>query len=264
MRMGVFGLGEAGSRIAAGLAQSSIQVSAYDPADVCTPDGVVRCDSPAEAIKDAAVVIALTAATDAMEALDQAFDDIPADAIYADFSTASASLKIDLAARAFQRHIAFVDVALLAVVPGNGLQTAALASGTGADQFVDIFGSLGMPVESLGEKSGDAATRKLLRSVFMKGLAGVMIEALQAADRANLSTWLWSNLTSEIAKADELLVHRLVSGTGSHAERRLHEMKAAAQLLQDLGVEPVMTRGTVENLQRVLEDGLPPIPVAAS
>ena len=98
----------------------------------------------------------------------------------------------------------------------------------------------------------------------MKGLAGVMIEALQAADRANLSTWLWSNLTSEIAKADELLVHRLVSGTGSHVERRLHEMEAAAQLLQDLGVEPVMTRGTVENLQRVLEDGLPPIPVAAS
>ena len=165
MRMGVFGLGEAGSRIAADLAQSSIQVSAYDPADVCTPDGVVRCDSPVGAIQDAAVVIALTAATDAMEALDQAFDDIPAGAIYADFSTASASLKIDLAARAFQRHIAFVDVALLAVVPGNGLRTTALASGTGADRFVDIFGSLGMPVESLGEKPGDAATRKLLRSV---------------------------------------------------------------------------------------------------
>jgi len=41
-------------------------------------------------------------------------------------------------------------------------------------------------------------------------------------------------------------------------------MKASAQLLQDLGVEPVMTRGTVENLQRVLEDGLPPIPAATS
>jgi len=26
----------------------------------------------------------------------------------------------------------------------------------------------------------------------------------------------------------------------------------------------VMTRGTVENLQRVLEDGLPPIPAATS
>ena len=97
----------------------------------------------------------------------------------------------------------------------------------------------------------------------MKGLAGVMIEALQAADRANLSSWLWSNLTSEIAKADESLVHRLVSGTGFHAERRLHEMEASVQLLQDLGVEPVMTRGTVENLQRVLEHGLPPIPIAA-
>ena len=97
----------------------------------------------------------------------------------------------------------------------------------------------------------------------MKGLAGVMIEALQAAERVGLSAWLWGNLTSEIAKADEALVHRLVSGTGTHAARRLHEMQASEQLLQELGVEPVMTRGTVENLRRLLDQGLPPIPSPA-
>jgi 3-hydroxyisobutyrate dehydrogenase-like beta-hydroxyacid dehydrogenase len=264
MRVGVYGLGEAGGLIAAGLAEAGMMVCAYDPAAVATPIGVVRYQTPEQAVVDANLVIALTAAADAMKALNQAFDMIPAGAIYADFSTAPAYLKSDLCSRALQRKIAFVDVALLAVVPGNGIRTTALASGPGADRFVEIFKSLGMPIESLGEEPGDAATRKLLRSVFMKGLAGVMIEALQAADRVNLSSWLWSNLTSEIAKADESLVHRLVSGTGSHAERRLHEMEASAQLLQDLGVEPVMTRGTIENLQQVLEHGLPPIPAAAS
>lgn len=260
MRVGVFGLGEAGSRIATDLAQLSIQVNGYDPAVVCTPDGVVRCDTAARTVRGVDVVMALTAAADAAEALEQALGDIPAGAIYADFSTAAPSLKAELANRASQRHIPFVDVALLGVVPGNGLRTTALVSGTGADRFVDMFGSIGMPLESLGEKAGDAATRKLLRSVFMKGLAGVMIEALQAAERVGLSAWLWGNLTSEIAKADEALVRRLVSGTGPHAARRLHEMKAAEQLLQELGVEPVITRGTVENLRRVLAQGLPPIP----
>ncbi|MEM1155345.1 MAG: DUF1932 domain-containing protein [Pseudomonadota bacterium] len=260
MRIGVFGLGEAGGLIAADLARAGLQVKAYDPADVTTPDDVIRCDSAASAVVDAHIVTALTSAADAEGALHQAYDDIPAEAIYADFSTAAASLKKKLENKASKRHLAFVDVALLAVVPGNGLRTRALASGPGADRFVDVFRSLGMPIESLAGKAGEAATRKLLRSVFMKGLAGVMIEALQAADKADLTEWLWENLTAEIACADESLVRRLVTGTGPHARRRLHEMEASAQLLKDLGVDPVMTRGTVENLRRVLTVGLPPIP----
>ena len=100
-------------------------------------------------------------------------------------------------------------------------------------------------------------------SVFMKGLAGVMIEALEAAEAAGLSDWLWENLTSEIAGADERLVRRLVAGTAPHALRRLHEMEASAELLEELSVEPLMTRGTVANLRRVLEHGLPHIPDAA-
>lgn len=260
MRIGVFGLGEAGSLIAADLVQAGAQVNAFDPAAVVTPDGVNRYDTPSPVVVDANVVIALTAAADAREALKQALCDIPAEAVYADFSTAAASLKRELAALAEERHLGFADVALLAVVPGNGLGTRALASGKGADRFASIFRGLGMPVDSLSGEAGDAATRKLLRSVFMKGLAGVMIEALQAANEAGLSDWLWDNLTTEIAGADETLIRRLVAGTGPHAKRRLHEMEASAQLLQDLGVDPVMTRGTVENLRRVLEQGLPPIP----
>ena len=260
MRVGVFGLGEAGSLIAADLVDAGVEVAAYDPADVTTPPGVRRCEAPAEAVADAQAVIALTAASEATTALEQAFDEIPATAVYADFSTAAASLKRELAHRAAQRNLVFADVALLAVVPGNGIRTTALASGDGADRFSELFQPLGMPVSSLGGEAGAAATRKLLRSVFMKGLAGVMIEALEAASAADLDDWLWENLSTEIANADAALLKRLVAGTGPHAKRRLHEMEASAQLLEELGVEPVMTRGTVENLRRVLEHGLPRIP----
>ena len=172
MRFTVFGLGEAGSLIAAGLVAAGQDVRAYDPADVTTPAGVERCDDPHAAVADAAVVLALTASADAPTALRQALDEIPGSAIYADLSTSSAVAKRQLAELAAARDLAFADVALMSIVLGNGLRTPALTSGTGAAALEAVMAPLGMPIEAIGEQAGDAATRKLLRSVVIKGLAG--------------------------------------------------------------------------------------------
>jgi len=259
MRIAVFGLGEAGSLIAAGLVKAAQEVTGYDPANIPTPSGVVRHNRPTAAVRDADVVIALTAARDARMAIEQALADIPPTALYADFSTSSAGLKRELATVAAGRDLPFVDGALVSIVPGNGLRTPALVSGSGAAQFVAMFRPLGMPVELVSEVAGDAATRKLLRSVVMKGLAGAMIEALRGAEHAGCADWLWNNLTAEMTKADASFLSRLVRGTQLHAARRLEEMEAAAALLRELGVEPLVTRGTVENLRAVPREGIPTI-----
>ena len=115
-------------------------------------------------------------------------------------------------------------------------------------------------MEVIGDRAGDATTRKLLRSVTMKGLAAVVIEALRAAHAAGLADWLWSDLVAEMTAADERLLIRLVEGTGVHAARRVHEMQASASMLQSLGVDPVMTGATVESLRRVLTAGVPEVP----
>lgn len=256
----VFGLGEAGSLFSADLVKAGARVRAYDPAGVTTPEGVERFDNPHQAVADAHVVISLTAAADAAVALEQAIESIPDNAIYADFSTASAGLKIELAERAAQQKLDFADIALLGVVPGNGIRTPGLASGTGADDFAKIFQSFGSPLSSISGNAGDAATRKLLRSVFMKGLAATLIEAMKAAEKAGLSAWLWDNVSMEIAAADELLLRRLVSGTAVHVRRRHHEMQTAVTLLNELGVEPLMTKATLQNLEEVMANGLPEIP----
>ncbi|TAJ92719.1 MAG: NAD(P)-dependent oxidoreductase [Gammaproteobacteria bacterium] len=257
----VFGLGEAGSLIGADLAQAGVAVNGFDPAPVPTPPGVARFDDPRTAVVGADVVIALTAAADARTALTQALGQIPPHALYADFSTSTAAAKQGLAGLAKGRGLAFVDVALMSTVPGKGLRTPALAAGKGAAEFVRRFSALGMPVTAVSEKPGDAATRKLLRSVAIKGLASVVIEAMRAAERAGCADWLWENLAEEITRADEAFLSRLVRGTGIHAVRRLHEMEASRELLLDLGVDPVMTRATVENLRRAPEEGLPEIPI---
>jgi len=38
-------------------------------------------------------------------------------------------------------------------------------------------------------------------------------------------------------------------------------MEASKALLEELAVDPVMTRGTVENLKKIPEEGIPDIPI---
>jgi 3-hydroxyisobutyrate dehydrogenase-like beta-hydroxyacid dehydrogenase len=272
LRVCVFGLGEAGGTIAGDLAAAGAEAAAadadaaevhgYDPADVPTPAGVVRHGDARGAAAGADVVLAVTAAADAPAALAQALDAIPRGSVYADLATASAGLKRELAATAGRAGLRFADVALMAPVPATGLRTPALASGPGAAAFVAALGPRGMPVEHAGDEPGVAATRKLLRSVVMKGLAALVVEALEAAEAAGLGAETWDNVVAQLTAVDEALVRRLVTGTGRHAARRRHEMEATAALLAELGVEPTMTRATAAQLARVAAEpgALPPLP----
>ena len=61
--------------------------------------------------------------------------------------------------------------------------------------------------------AGAAISRKLLRSVFYKGLAAAVVEALAAAEAAGCADWLRDNISAELAGFDEQTIDRLVDGT---------------------------------------------------
>jgi 3-hydroxyisobutyrate dehydrogenase-like beta-hydroxyacid dehydrogenase len=264
-RICVLGLGEAGAAIAGDLAaQDAVEVHGYDPvvAVADTPAGVERHPDVRGAVGGAELVLAITPAADATTALVQTLDSIPGSAVYADLSTSAPRLKQRLAGLAAAAGLGFVDVALMSPVPGGGLRTPALASGPAAGSFAATMRPLGMPVEVVGDEPGRAAAAKLLRSVLMKGLAAVLIESLRAAEAAGLAAETWENLVSQLGAIDEAMVRRLVTGPGTHARRRLHEMEAAVDLLTEVGVDPLMTRSTVAHLRRLVDDpdDLPGLP----
>jgi 3-hydroxyisobutyrate dehydrogenase-like beta-hydroxyacid dehydrogenase len=261
VRVCVFGLGEAGSLIAGDLAMlPEVEVHGYDPAEVPTPAGVLRHGHPESAVAGADLVLGITAAADATAALTQALDAIPRGAVYADLATASAGLQRSLAATATGAGLGFTDVALMSPVHGKGLRTPALASGPSARAFIAVMGPLGMPVEHAGDEPGMAATRKLLRSVVIKGLTALVVESMQAAEAAGLTNETWDNIVGQLSAADEGLIRRLVTGTGRHAARRVHEMEATAELLVELGVEPIMTNATAARLRAVAVAGESAVP----
>jgi 3-hydroxyisobutyrate dehydrogenase-like beta-hydroxyacid dehydrogenase len=231
----VLGLGEAGGRLAADLVSLGVEVRGYDPATTAAPDGVDLTGDPGSAISGSTVVLALTTAATSLAAAESALPGLEAGSIYADLNTTSPALKCDVAELVAGAGARFADVALLGPVPARGLGTPALASGPGAQAFAEAFRPLGMPVEVVSDRPGDAAIRKLLRSVFLKGLAASALESLRAADAAGHSKWLEEEIAAVIG---EPLLTRVVEGSRRHAARRVDEMEAASELLRELGVEP--------------------------
>ena len=250
MRVTVFGLGEAGSLIAADLARVGVEVHGFDPADVPTPHGVHRHDLPTAAVAGTELVAAVTAAVDSKEAMAQAWELIGPETVYADLATSSPSLKEELAGIASESGVPFVDVALMAPVPGRGLSTPALACGPGAEIMAAALNPLGARLDPIGKSAGAAQARKLTRSVVTKGLAALVREAMAAARAAGDEEWAWTHLVGLLESADEEFIERLISGTEFHAERRLAEMEAAVAYLSELGVPTDLTGATVDHIRR--------------
>jgi 3-hydroxyisobutyrate dehydrogenase-like beta-hydroxyacid dehydrogenase len=248
----VLGLGEAGSAIAAGLCAAGAVVRGFDPR-VRPGPGITACAGDADACRGAAVVVSLVCAHEARAALTAALPGIGRGAIYADLNTASSELKAHLAGLAAQAGLGFADVALMSPVPGNGLRTPMLACGPAAAEFARHFGRLGAAVDVLPGPPGTAAARKLVRSVFYKGLAAAVTEALRAARAAGCEEWLRDNIRRELAGASAATLDRLEQGSVQHARRRTDEMAAAGEQLRRLGVPPRVA-GASEQWLRQLAD----------
>lgn len=249
----VLGLGEAGDAISRDLVAAGALVRGYDPV-VPAPEGVVATGSEAEAVVGADVVLSVNTAHVSLDVLGAGAAGVADGAVWADLNTASPARKRELDATAQTHGIPFADVALLASVPGLGLRTPMLASGSGAEDFAACLRPLGASVEVLPGEPGLAAGRKLLRSVFYKGLAAAVVEALEAARSAGCEQWLRENIGAELTAADASTVDRLVTGTYRHSVRRAAEMAAAVEMLTDLGVPPLVAAASRDLLRRLSVD----------
>jgi len=242
VEIAILGIGEAGACYADDLTAAGASVRTWDPARPSS------ADSAEEAARSASVVLSINAAAAALDAARDVVGVLGAGQVYADLNTSAPALKRELAAVVEPTGASFADVALLAAVPGRGLRTPAFASGSGAEELARLLGPLGMPVEAIEGGAGAAAERKLLRSVFMKGMAAAATESLEAAEAAGCAEWLHDDIAREIGAP---LLDRLVEGSRLHARRRVHEMEAACELLADLGVEPRVASAALASLEEL-------------
>jgi 3-hydroxyisobutyrate dehydrogenase-like beta-hydroxyacid dehydrogenase len=241
----VLGLGEAGGTLARDLRAAGAVVRGYDPA---LPGDT---GSEADAATGADLVLSVNSSAAAVEALRAGLSGMRAGAIWADLNTASPGTKRKLAEIAAAHGVPFTDIAIMAPVPGRGLKVPMLASGVAAAPTAELLGSLGASVEVMAGEAGLAAERKLLRSVFFKGMSAAVVEALAAARAAGCEDWLREMIVAELAGANESTVDRLVTGTHRHCVRRTAEMAAASEMLGELGVPADVATASRDQLARL-------------
>jgi 3-hydroxyisobutyrate dehydrogenase len=247
----VIGLGEAGATYAAALIATGHTVTGFDPVAPTTPAGVTRAATAAEACRGADIVLVMTGAAAARSVAQECLPVLPAGSCYADFTSSSPAVMHELGQLPSKAD--FADVAILGPVAALGEKTPLMVSGPGAQAVADLLRPLGVDVEIAEGEPGAAMAHKLLRSVLMKGLAAVVVEAVTAGKAAGLEDWIRGQIANQLAGDGQAVIDRFLTGTAKHALRRSKEMQDTANYLSELGVPAEMTTASAAAHARLAE-----------
>ena len=262
------GFGEAASRFAKDFSQAGLssifayspslaQAESHDPLQMRAAEaGVIPVPTPKALCERSTLIIALTPGSAALAALRRLRPHLRPDHIYVDATTASVKA-MEQAAKLLAGRGAFVDAAIMDPVPMHGIKVLTVASGSHAGEFQALLAPYGMNIQVIGGKPGAASAMKLMRSVCMKGLAAVLLESLEAAQRYGIVDALVADMSRFIdGQPFEQVIKRFVCGTAIHAPRRIPEMTEALALLKSLDASTRMTRATRGMISEVADMGL--------
>jgi len=264
----MLGVGEAALHFAKGWSQAGIRsIAAFSPSGAeAAPGSPVRiraeeagielAQTPRALAERSDVIVALTPGAAALDALRSVRRFLRVEQLYVDASTSSVR-SMERAADMLEGRAGFVDAAIMGTVPLNGLKVPIVASGPDAARFQSLMAPCGMNITVVGEKAGAASAMKLVRSVCMKGIAAVLLESLEAAERYGILNAVAADIAASLDERPfGQTMKRYVCGTAVHAERRVHEMKDCLELLQSLGATDRMTRATRSWLEDIRRSGL--------
>jgi 3-hydroxyisobutyrate dehydrogenase-like beta-hydroxyacid dehydrogenase len=251
--LALIGFGEVGQTFAKGLlARDRVRIAAYDllfdhpdhrPARVAGAQamGVRVAADAADASRDARIVISAVTASAAAEVARAAAGYLRPGQIFLDVNSASPRTK-----QAAARHVAeagaeFVEGAVMAAVAGPGIGVPILAGGPSAEAAAGILNPLGMNITPVATEHGRASATKLARSIVMKGLEAVLLESVTVARRWGVENDVIASLQETHPGIDwTRLVGRCTERVARHGARRAEEMREAAQMVGELGLDPAL------------------------
>lgn len=258
VQVALIGYGEAGSTLARAGHWGS-RAGGYDLlADrraALAADGGRAALSPAAAVSETPLVLCLVTADQALAAAERYAAHVAPGTLWCDGNSVAPETK-RAAARAVEAAGGYyVDLAILAPVEPKRLAVPLLLSGEHAGEAARQLVQLGFSdVRVVGREVGGASAVKMIRSVMVKGVEALTAEMMLAADAAGVADEVLASLdASEKAMpwADRAAYN--LERMSTHGLRRAAEMEEAARTLVRLGVEPVMTAGTVRRQREMAQ-----------
>lgn len=268
-RVSFVGFGEAGQAVAAGLRDEGVtDIVAWDILfpenagakliEAAKASSVRVASSAAEAVRDADIIIAAVTAASSHDAAQSVNGHLTGKPFYLDVNSVSPGRK-QASAKLLGNTARYVDVAIVSPIHPARHKSPMMLAGPYAKDIEPLLTSLGMRTSVVGDKTGDAAAIKMVRSVMIKGIEALTLECFLAAQRAGVVDQVAASLKNNYPTLDwntisEYNIERMVS----HGVRRAAEMREVADTLRELGVAPLMTDGTIERQQQLGELGCQP------
>jgi 3-hydroxyisobutyrate dehydrogenase-like beta-hydroxyacid dehydrogenase len=265
-RVAVIGFGEAGgifARVfaAAGAPRVATYDIKFDGADgapamrrAAEAAGVVAAATPAEAARDADVVLAAVTASSALDAATAAAGYIAPGQIYLDVNSVAPSTKREAAARIERAGGRYVEAAVMASVPPYGIRVPMLFGGPHGRALAERLLPLGMAIEVVDREVGYVSAVKMCRSVMIKGIESLVVEAMTAAHEYGVADQVIASLDETFPGLDWSKQAAYMAGrVVKHGRRRAEEMREAAKAVADIGLDPLMAAATAERQQWVAD-----------
>jgi len=245
MKIAFIGFGEAARAFTDSLrAQDSrLRFTAFDieqgPAMVAAmkANGVRMGASPADALEGADWIISAVTADQSLIAARSAAPALVQGQVFFDINSVSPGRKRETAAVVEGAGGSYVDMAVMAPVHPRGHATPTLLAGTGAEALAAELAGYGFSFDVVGPEPGAATAVKMVRSLFVKGLEAITVEALIAAAASGCFDRVYNSLAKSYPGLGwpDLATYNF-ERTLRHGTRRAAEMRESARTLDALGL----------------------------
>lgn len=204
--------------------------------------GVRGCGSNAEAVENSQIILSLVTADQALHAARTSALSIAGGACYFDMNSVAPDTKRAAAAAIEAAGGKYVDVAIMAPINPAKLDVPLLLSSSNAGSGATTLAALGFTnIRTVGNDVGRASSIKMIRSIMVKGQEALTAEMMLAADKAGVAVEVLASLGDSWAEKIAYNMERMQT----HGARRAMEMEEVAKTISALGVEPLMTNGTI-------------------
>ncbi|MGE6630420.1 DUF1932 domain-containing protein [Bacillus sp. NPDC077027] len=266
MKLGFIGYGEAAYELSTGLKTEGLDhFYAYDVLlqnekfagaikEKAAHTGVELTSSVSEVIEKSDIVIAAVPANKTLEVAQSALGSLRKKQVYVDVSASTPDIKKQVAKEIAKHDALFVDAAMLGSLPVNKHKVPIKASGSGTDQLIEALSKYGMNITKISDQPGDASALKLIRSIYMKGIVGLLIEFLETSKIYGVEDQVVASLSETMdSKSFEETMNRLVTGSALHAKRRAVELGGSIEMLDSAHIDASMSRAAQQKLEKLAD-----------
>lgn len=243
MNIAFIGFGEAGRAFADTLLPGGHRITAYDIKDTdemaqaMRERGIAQGATPGAAIEGADWIIAAVTADQSLIAARSVIPHLVQGQVYIDINSVSPNRKTTTAEEVEAAGARYLDMAVMAPVHPRGHATPVLLAGHEASAIAPDILAAGFSGEVVEDVPGAATAIKMVRSLFVKGLEAITVEAMLAAKASGCFERVLSSLSASFPGLEwPANVSYNFERTLRHGKRRAAEMEESAATLNDLGL----------------------------